>query len=270
MKTSVKIFLALVLSLGISSQAMAAFSITRTVPGFRLLKYLNQGHPREAKIAGAAATSYTLGQPLILSATTKLLAAAVNGSADIIGVVLKAATTPAATSSSDDHLVLIERNLQDAVFEVNLDAASWLDEGVATAVSTDGTQIAFDAGLTYGNAAVDNSIRGHALVCYSGPGAGEWRYIIDYDAAGGATGSQQVTVNRPFSVLPTTSSYFIILGTGSDGAGFVPGNKADLGSTSASKIKGSDVTGACLIHSLDHAHEGVIEVQFTDRVDQAP
>lgn len=258
------------LLVALCSQAWAAFSITETIPGFRVRYFLGGGHSHELRIPGAASTAYTLGQPMGISATLNTAAALANGGSNALGVTLEAITTPAAATSSDAKRLRLETNLEQAVFEANFDAASWLDDAAAVTVSSDGIDIAFDVGLTYGNAAVDNSIRGHALVCYSGPGKGEWRYITAYDAAGGGTGSQQVSVDRPFGQTITTSSHFIILGTGSDGGGVVPGHATDLGSTSASKVKGSDGAGPLLVWSLERAYLGVIEVRFTDNVWHAP
>ena len=264
MKRFVPVILGALLAI-FATSALAAFSITETIPGFRPI--LGKYSPKKGY--GVAAQAYTVGEPLILNANTRLLDAAVNGSADIVGVSLEAKTLPAATSTDDDHLLLYV-SAEDAIFEVNFDAASWLDDAAAALIAADGTSIAFTANLTYGNAAVDSSVRGHAIVCYAGPCKGEWRIITAYDAAGGATGDQMVTLNRPFSVLPTTSAYFIILGTGTDTQGVVPGRPCDLGTTSASNVLGNDISGSCIVESLERAWQGVLHVRFTNTIYQAP
>jgi hypothetical protein len=251
-------------ALALALPVQASFSVTKSTVGFEPYQYMTP--PRIVPMVGAPSEAFTKGQPLVLNALGYVTAAA-NGSANIVGVAMETKTM-AASTSADDHTLLVETNLSGTLWKANLDAAGWLEDAVATAVASAGTSIAFGAGLT--TATADDNANGHALVCYSGTCRGQWRYVIDYDASGHATGEQAVLIDRPFDTLPTTSSYFILLGTGTANQGIVEGGHIDLGSTAPSKLKGTDYAGALLVVSLEHVADGVLIVKFTDTVEQAP
>lgn len=263
MKCITRFVLGLAFALLLPLQAFGAWSATLSTDGFEIDNAAAM-QPRLLYIDGVASQAYVKGAPLILN--TYLVDAAAAASANLIGVSAEAKTLPAATDASDDRKLALYMADSSTIWR-----AMWatpLDDAALSAISAGGTDIAFGAALTYGNAAVDNSIRGHTVHIYKGPGTGEWRYITAYDAAGGATGNQMITVDRPFSITPTTSSYFIILGTGTDGQGVYPGGHIDIGTSP--KLAGNDIAGAYTVVDIDQAWQGIIKVRITDTVFQAP
>lgn len=264
MKTIKHLLFTLVLCFAV--QAQASFSVSKSLVGFEVNTYLTP--PRVVPMIGAPSEAFTKGEPLVLN-TLGYVTAAANGSANIIGVAYETKTMTASTSVTG-HELLVETNLDGIIWQANLDASGWLEDAAASAVNAAGTIIAFGTGLTAGGAGSDDTYNGHVLVCYRGPCASEWRYIIDYDAADGGTGEQSVYVDHPFTSTVTTSCYFIILGTGTTLQGIVEGGHIDLGSTSAVKVKGTDYAGALRVVSLRDAWKGVIIFKITDNVDQAP
>ena len=266
-----RVFLVLVMALLIPLESWGAFAITKNVQGFQLA-YCEGGPSRPIRLPATAAEAFTVGQPVIRASATSLLTGAVAADTNIIGVSLEARTIPAATSSSSNHDLLIESNLRDCVFAVNLDASSELDDAAVTYQAT--KYLGFGTGLTYATEAVNNSIDGHLIVIYDGPCAGQARVCVDYDAAGGAA-DQLCELNRPFgdqntACTPTTDSSVIILGTGTDTQGIFVGGKTDIGGTSTSAFDGSDIAGPLMIVNLDEVWKGVILVSFTDNVWSAP
>lgn len=211
--------------------------------------------------------SYTKGQMLVRGTTSRLAYAAAAGASDVIGICHESKTIPAATVKGH-HTIKVYAN-PNIVWRAALLAGTFLDDAAAALVDANNYIIAFTANLTYANAAVDNSVRGHALVCYDGPGKGEWRTIQDYDAAGGGTGNQQCTVDEPFNTTITTDSKFVIMGTGTDGQGIVEGSLIDLAATPTC-LSGKDITGPCLVHSMRQAWEGVLYVRIVDLISSAP
>lgn len=237
-----------------------AFSPSETLEGFEYVR----GPHEIKKFPAAASTAFTKGAPVVLS-TNNLIALAANGSADILGVCLESKTTPAYTDDDDDHLVSVLLARPGTVFRANIEVP--FEDLTMSVLHTDGTKFSVAAVATLDG---DDKANGHPIICYEGPGKGEWRVIIDYDHAGDAdVGALAIFVNRPFKATLTTASKFIILGTNTDAAGVLPGMDADLGGVSASKVAGADSAGSLMILDIDNlGAKGWVECCFTNTVFQ--
>lgn len=251
-------------------QVDAAFAVSRTVSGFRLKHFMNGGISRPVEYPAVAAEVFVVGQVIVLEAGG-LATGAAAGATNVIGVSLENITIPGASDDSDDHRLLVETNLRDAVWAVNWDAAAEiLDDGDVGAVTTGGGSLSFGTSLT---SAADDVINGHAILCYAGSCIGQWRVILDYDDADGVAhglGDQLVYLNRPFDPTADTSSSCIIVGTGTADQGILPGHNVDLGGTSALKISGDDYAGPLLVVGFDEAPFGIVYVQIVDTAYAAP